>query len=419
MSKPVAIRVHDLHKKFFRNRHRSGTLREALTDSTKRFLEMNRMGKSELEEFWALRGLTFEVQQGEVVGIIGRNGAGKSTLLKILARISPPSKGEIDIEGRLASMLEVGIGFHHDLSGRDNVFINGALMGMKQREIKEKIDEIVEFAGLSEFIDTPLKRYSTGMIARLGFAILAYIEADILLVDEVLSVGDADFQRRSFEKMEEKTKEGKTVLFVSHQLAAMRKLCDRCIYLEEGRIARQGDPDEVIDYYLGQVDQADRSATNYRAQKDSPVYFSRLGLATEQSQLKFTDEIALRGNIRVNQPLSNIQVCMALLDRYGERVFSTIRNLENGLLQAGADIPLEVTIPGSIIAPNHYSFLFQLYIPPGIDLFDEVAGVLPIRIVDTGTELAQYENYGRVIIPCEWKIGNQKLYPTRLKNGRE
>jgi len=409
MSKPIAIRVNNLHKKFLRNRHRSGTLREAITESTKRFLEMNRMGSAQLEDFWALRGLSFEITQGEVVGIIGRNGAGKSTLLKILARISPPTKGEIDIEGRLASMLEVGIGFHHDLSGRDNVFINAALMGMKQREVKARIDDIVEFAGLTEFIDTPMKRYSTGMIARLGFAILAHIEADILLVDEVLSVGDADFQRRSFEKMEEKTKEGKTVIFVSHQLAAMRKLCNRCIYLEEGRIARQGNPDQVIDYYLGQVDQAERSATNYQASKDEPVYFSYLGLATEQSQIKFTDEILIRGNIRVNQRLSNIQVCMAMLDRYGERVFSSIRNLEEPMLFPGNEIPFEVTIPRSIIAPNHYSFLFQLYLPPGVDMFDEVAGVLPVRIVDTGTQLAQYENHGRVIIPCEWEMGNQNV----------
>ena len=199
---------------------------------------------------WALQGVQFEVSRGEVLGIIGRNGAGKSTLLKILSRVTAPTEGEIRIDGRIASLLEVGTGFHPDLTGRENIFLNGAILGMTQAEIKGRLDEIAEFSGCARYLDTPVKRYSSGMIVRLGFAVAAHLEPDILIVDEVLAVGDAEFQHKCVGKMQEVARHGRTVLFVSHNMAAVERLCTRALRLEAGRIVQQGPPAACIEAYL-------------------------------------------------------------------------------------------------------------------------------------------------------------------------
>jgi lipopolysaccharide transport system ATP-binding protein len=205
----------------------------------------------EVEEFWALKDVSFEVKQGEVVGIIGRNGAGKSTLLKILSRITEPTKGRILLGGRVASLLEVGTGFHPELTGRDNIFLNGAILGMTQREIRKKFDEIVAFAEVEKFLDTPVKHYSSGMYVRLAFAVAAHLEPEILIVDEVLAVGDTEFQKKCLGKMSEVSrKDGRTVLFVSHNMEAVLKLCNRGIVFESGRIRTIGDTKAVVQFYL-------------------------------------------------------------------------------------------------------------------------------------------------------------------------
>lgn len=204
-------------------------------------------------EFWALKDISFDVGQGEVVGIIGHNGAGKSTLLKILSQITEPTEGEIRIHGRVASLLEVGTGFHPELTGRENVFLNGAILGMTRAEIKHKFDEIVSFAEVDRFIDTPVKRYSSGMYLRLAFAVAAHLEPEILLVDEVLAVGDAQFQKKCLEKMEGVAKENRTVLFVSHNMQAVQSLCRHAIQIEGGRIVNRGDPSSVISKYLSSM----------------------------------------------------------------------------------------------------------------------------------------------------------------------
>lgn len=203
--------------------------------------------------FWALKGVTLDVKQGEVLGIIGRNGAGKSTLLKILSRVTAPTRGEIRTKGRVASLLEVGTGFHPELTGRENVFLNGAILGMKVREIQRKFDEIVDFSGVERFIDTPVKRYSSGMYVRLAFAVAAHLECEILLVDEVLAVGDAEFQKKCLGKMGDVARGGKTVLFVSHQLAAVSKLCTRSILLEDGMLEMQDATENVVRAYLARL----------------------------------------------------------------------------------------------------------------------------------------------------------------------
>src|SRR5208282_528294 len=204
----------------------------------------------EVEEFWALNNLSFEVKQGDVVGIIGRNGAGKSTLLKILSRITEPTKGRVLLRGRVASLLEVGTGFHPELTGRENIFLNGAILGMTRREIRKKFDEIVAFAEVEKFLDTPVKRFSSGMYVRLAFAVAAHLEPEILVVDEVLAVGDAEFQKKCLGKIGAVARQGRTVLFVSHQISAIRALCTRCILLDLGKTIADGKPDQTVETYI-------------------------------------------------------------------------------------------------------------------------------------------------------------------------
>lgn len=226
------------------------TFREALIHSAKGMLNWKKGDSSSVEEFWALSDLSFEIKQGEAVGVIGRNGAGKSTLLKVISRITEPSRGRLELEGRAASLLEVGTGFHPELTGRENIFLNGAILGMSQREIKKNFDEIVEFSGVSRFLDTPVKRYSSGMYMRLAFAVAAHLESEILIIDEVLAVGDADFQKKCLVKMEEVSRgEGRTVLFVSHNMSAIQSLCQSCIWLDSGKIHQMGNTHSIIQNY--------------------------------------------------------------------------------------------------------------------------------------------------------------------------
>ncbi len=259
----VAISVENLSKKYLishQKKERYTALRDVVAGSAKalgRRVLRPFSGNGSVtetdptaEEFWALKDLNFEVQEGDRVGIIGRNGAGKSTLLKILSRVTEPTSGRISITGRVASLLEVGTGFHPELTGRENIYLNGAILGMGRHEIKRKFDEIVDFAEVETFLDTPVKRYSSGMYMRLAFSVAAYLEPEILMVDEVLAVGDAQFQRKSLGRMDEVSREGRTVLFVSHNISAISSLCNKAILLGSGRIAFSGDTERVVERYL-------------------------------------------------------------------------------------------------------------------------------------------------------------------------
>jgi lipopolysaccharide transport system ATP-binding protein len=226
------------------------TLRETLVDAVRAPFRKARNTGTDAKEFWALADVSFEVQPGEVVGIIGRNGAGKSTLLKILSRITKPTKGRVEINGRVGSLLEVGTGFHPELTGRENIYLNGSILGMTRKEIDCKFDEIVSFAEVEKFLDTPVKRYSSGMYVRLAFAVAAHLEPEILIVDEVLAVGDATFQQRCLAKMRECATSGRTVLLVSHQMNSVRDLCDRAVWLDRGSVHMTGPASRVIDRYL-------------------------------------------------------------------------------------------------------------------------------------------------------------------------
>lgn len=244
----VAVKVEGLSKRFVLGQTFEHTLSSRIGDLFRGRNLLRRAAPK--EEFWALRDVSFEINEGEAVGIIGGNGAGKSTLLKILSRITPPTSGRALVRGRLSSLLEVGTGFHPELTGRENVFLNGAILGMRRAEVARKFDEIVAFAGVEQFIDTPVKRYSSGMYVRLAFAVAAHLEPDVLIIDEVLAVGDAEFQKRCLGKMSDVAREGRTVIFVSHNMAAVQKLCARAVWLRDGQVARYGEAGTVIGEYL-------------------------------------------------------------------------------------------------------------------------------------------------------------------------
>jgi lipopolysaccharide transport system ATP-binding protein len=278
----IAIRVREIGKRYRIGERRGGytTLRDSLTGALRNSFRARRNGAStngdghspldatatesrrvasvKAETFWALKNVSFDVQRGEIVGIIGRNGAGKSTLLKILSRITDPTEGEIELEGRVGSLLEVGTGFHPELTGRENIFLNGAILGMKRAEIAAKFDEIIAFAGTEKFLDTPVKFYSSGMYMRLAFAVAAHLEPEILIVDEVLAVGDAEFQKKCLGKMGEVSKSGRTVLFVSHSMAAVASLCRKVILLEAGKIKAAGATADVVSHYVSSGSSSDQ-----------------------------------------------------------------------------------------------------------------------------------------------------------------
>ena len=281
----IVIRANGLAKRYQIGRAQPhDTLRDAFAHKARHAWQRLRPkpadgsgSRSRTEDFWALQDVSFEVRRGEVVGIVGRNGAGKSTLLKVLSRITEPTRGSVAIRGRVASLLEVGTGFHPELTGRENIFLNGAVLGMPRAEIRRKFDEIVAFSEVERFLDTPVKRYSSGMYVRLAFSVAAHLEPDILIVDEVLAVGDLQFQQKCLGKMQDVTRtEGRTILFVSHQLSAIRQLTSRCLLLSQGRIEAAGPTPEVLDRYVRAADQPKFAGSGRHAS------IREAGLVTEQ-----------------------------------------------------------------------------------------------------------------------------------------
>ena len=306
-----AIQVRGLGKKYRIGgpQEKYLTFRDAITNSFKApFKRFSSPGA--LPEFWALKNVSFDVEQGEIVGIIGRNGAGKSTLLKILSRITTPSEGTVDLYGRVGSLLEVGTGFHPELTGRENIFLSGSILGMKKREIGDKLDEIVKFSEIEKFLDTPVKRYSSGMYIRLAFAVAAHLDTEILLVDEVLAVGDAQFQKKCMGKMEDvATKEGRTICFVSHNMGAIQRLCNRTLLLSEGQITEDGQTASVIEQYLalGLLFQGERVWKNLNeAPGDEIVRMT--AVRAMNNQKKVTSQFSVREPIYIEiefSPLKN------------------------------------------------------------------------------------------------------------------
>jgi ABC-type polysaccharide/polyol phosphate transport system ATPase subunit len=307
-------------------------------------------------EIWALRDIDLEIEEGDVVGIVGRNGAGKTTLLKTVARIVRPTTGLVRVRGRVGALLEVGTGFHPELTGRENVYLNGVILGMSRREVRSKFDEIVEFAGVERFLDTPLKRYSSGMYLRLAFSVAAHIDPDVIIVDEVLAVGDAEFQRRCLERMSEFGREGRTVLFVSHDTGAVGRLCRRAVWLDEGQVRDDGSAHDVIDRYLGTVlNRGERAQVSVSA--EGAVSAVSVALVDERGipvdRLRRDEMLRFEVRFTLSERLPSFDLAIYLLTRSRTQVLS--ENISDQALdiQGPGDFTVCLSVPG-VLAPGEY-----------------------------------------------------------------
>jgi len=417
----TVIKVEGLGKKYIighQGTRRYKTLREQIGDNLRSVFSKTKqmfsgdqvMDGDEMEEFWALRDVNFEVKQGDRLGIIGRNGAGKSTLLKILSRITEPTKGRVMIKGRVASLLEVGTGFHQELTGRENIFLNGAILGMSRTEIKRKFDEIVDFSGVEKFLDTPVKRYSSGMYVRLAFSVAAHLEPEILVVDEVLAVGDEEFQKKCLGKMKDvSSNEGRTVLFVSHNMGVITQLCNKGMLLNKGMLEISGNANAVIQEYIN--NQSRVSNTVYeiedRVRSVRSNYFTKIYTSKADngfsSDFSFDENIVLNVEFTINDYSDNLLIGIGLHDKYDKRVTTFLRKAslfkKEGKIYKGS-----LVLPSSIIAPNQYTFLCAIWVKGGM-VYDKVESICTVRIYDNGTEFAVHEgdDYGNMILKANWQ----------------
>jgi lipopolysaccharide transport system ATP-binding protein len=360
----------------------------------------DRLAAATTEEFHALRDVTFDVEAGDRVGIIGRNGAGKSTLLKILSRITEPTAGRIRIRGRVASLLEVGTGFHPELTGRENIFLNGAILGMTRVEIRQKFDEIVAFSEVEQFLDTPVKRYSSGMYVRLAFAVAAHLEPEILVIDEVLAVGDAQFQKKCLGKMEDVSKqEGRTVLFVSHNTGVIAQLCNKALLLESGRIAASGGTASVIDRYISQSSDSTSviEKDKHPGENEFVLAFMADADGNKRTEFRFDEEVVISVDLFLDRFSSDLELAMRLIDRHKSPVFTIHEKLEGHFDKNDRRARLNVVIPSVFIAPGRYSWVMCIN-KPGATPNDLQNDVLPFQVLESGSSFARYDvgSYGSV-----------------------
>jgi len=390
--KPI-LEICNIGKKY-RISHRAGgylSLRE-------RMFDIFRRERQTTEDFWALKDVSFNVEAGESVGIIGRNGAGKSTLLKILSRITPPTTGKVANRGRIASLLEVGTGFHPELTGRENVFLNGSLLGMKRREIESQFDEIVDFSGVEKFLDTPLKHYSSGMQLRLAFAVAAFLEPEILIIDEVLAVGDAEFQRKCMGKMKDVTHSGRTILFVSHDMNAISHLCRRVLVMKQGMIQYDGLPLKALDFYNDSRNLPGFFAHTTGHRKG--VYIKAIEVVDAESNGRFrffhNEEVTLKFDIVINNPDLKCDLFVMILDSQKRRIFAT----ESSQLSSS----MQVTIESETLVRGTYSVTAYIN-QPKIARIDEVDDVCPFEIIDNGSSMLKHGtfDYGSVFARTKWQ----------------
>lgn len=396
MSETV-IKVQNLSKRYLvshQSKQRETSLRDVVMREVRTFGRTARdmlrgrqvVQGEEVEEFWALKDLNFEVKQGEVIGIIGRNGAGKSTLLKILSRITEPTEGRVELRGNAACLLEVGTGFHSELTGRENIFLNGAILGMRRSEIRKKFDEIVSFAEVERFLDTPVKRYSSGMYMRLAFAIAAHLEPEILIVDEVLAVGDADFQKKCLGKMSDVSRlEGRTVLFVSHDMAAVGELTHRAMLLEGGRIAAIGPTRDVISSYISKG----RLAPIYihpSDRKTGAPHISRAEIVTSNMNNlhRFGEPLEVKLWINHETPLKKGCLSISILNQFNQRLVRACAFYPDVRFgdQKGESL-LVCRFPSLRLNIGQYHLSTNLTEPPGQGEYESLDNICPFEVVQT------------------------------------
>lgn len=409
-----AVKISNLSKKYRLGQQASyGTLRDNISDGVKRLFGY---GPHETaEDFWALKDVSLAIAQGQRIGIIGRNGAGKSTLLKIISRITAPTTGTITLQGRVASLLEVGTGFHPELSGRENIFLNGAILGMTRREIQSKFDEIVAFSEIEKFLDTPVKRYSSGMYVRLAFAVAAHLDSDILIVDEVLAVGDAQFQKKCLGKMQDVAQQGRTILFVSHNMAAINQLCERAILLKEGKIFADGKPGEIIDDYFTNANTQSSVITlsdpslRRNSLDNSAVKWQSITLLNSAGEpsdhLGFLEPFSLELVMSVTKKASELRLAFAVQSALGFALFNSFQyesklptTYTPGLYR------FKITIPKNPFAPGLYEISLGAN---GPEVTDWIPTAMQFNISTVSTDgLNEWENHkgGATIQQADWKL---------------
>jgi len=368
--------------------------------------------KGNSEYVWALQKINFEVQEGDLVGLIGKNGSGKSTLLKLLSKITAPTTGVIKLKGRVASMLEVGTGFHPELTGRENVFLNGTIMGMTKKEVEKKFDQIVEFAGVARYIETPIKRYSSGMSVRLAFSVAAHLDPEILLVDEVLAVGDAEFQQKCLGKMSDVSKEGRTIIFVSHNLGSIRRLCNRGLVLSKGNLVFDGEVNLAVDKYLESLPSHDDSGHNlvsFDLDESKHFQFTRISVEDQNNQSKGTfyygERIRVRLGYIIREDCRNFSVRMSLA-RNGETIFWTFDTDEDEVLfarRAKGDYLANIELPDFLKA-GIYTISIS-FIEMGFEKeehIDVIRFVLDDSTIDTTTKSYHLDRPGHIRGKVDW-----------------
>ena len=374
----------------------------------------DRATKGESDYVWSLRNINFEINQGDSVGIIGRNGAGKSTLLKILSRVTQPTTGKIYTKGRIASLLEVGTGFHPEMTGRENIYLNGAILGMRKNEIKRKFDEIVDFSGVERYIDTPVKRYSSGMYVRLAFAVAAHLESEILIVDEVLAVGDADFQKKCLGKMNDVSKgEGRTVLFVSHSMASVKKLCNKGVVLHQGTSVFQGKVNEAVDFYENNLIATDRVLEiEYTIEESLPLQLAKVRLLNNKVNKLFTtiDDLVFEFDIISRNHSEGGYITIDLKDINDELIYwsgdyssDRFKNNIKGIIK------MECKLPKGLLTSGIYNVSFAVYSPVRGVVQNEFTKVISFEIEESQTSyLSQFNiNYpGKIGLPSTWEVIN-------------
>lgn len=382
------------------------TLRDAIAGAVRAPLKRFR-NRGNGRTIWALKDVSFEVMPGEVLGVIGRNGAGKSTLLKVLSRITEPTAGKIELYGRIASLLEVGTGFHPELTGRENIYLNGAILGMKRAEIESKFDEIVAFAEIDEFLDTPVKHYSSGMYMRLAFAVAAHLEPEILLIDEVLAVGDAAFQTKCLGKMGEVAKHGRTVIFISHQMGAIAQLCSKALLLHHGGIVKEGETQHVIDYYMQEVTSGTTGEFTAESNSERDIFITSAQALDSESKTKscfsHKEPITIAITCKINRWLPNSSLGFFVRDHRGRKIFTSNNPEWVKLAQKKKEVRVTAKIPRALLVPGKYLFTFAISLP-NVGFVDWLEDVLPITIIDGGSEFSSVDggDYGCVFANCEW-----------------
>ncbi len=321
----------------------------------------DRSTRGESDYVWALRSIDFKVEQGDVVGIIGKNGAGKSTLLKILSRVTAPTTGSIRARGRIGSLLEVGTGFHPEMTGRENIYLNGAILGMTKAEITKKLDEIVDFSGCERYLDTPVKRYSSGMMVRLGFAVAAHLDPEILVVDEVLAVGDAEFQKKAIGKMQDVSQgEGRTVLFVSHNMASIRKLCQRGIVLDQGQIIFKGSATEAVDTYIGSSFKNSPQQLSFRGGDDSKeIEFLSVRFAQDKNAFASNEPIEFIFEVKAHRDIPNFRINTTIFGM-DEVSIGSVSNTEHLSIREGEQKKVLFQLYDHHLASGQYSLAFSV-----------------------------------------------------------